>query len=325
MTKTFSKKIDNIKYIEKINWNSDDGVNMPMINDVLRNCFYEKILSKHVKNKKCTDIGFGTGLLSMIALKHGAAHIRAFESNNDRYHLGKEIIDRLKLTQKIELVNDRYTNAVAATEITFSETVSHSLWGENMYFNLPNTDHNTLLLPSEYGVDIYVTELSNNLTHGLINSLENFDYSNQTHFAPGIDLSDQFVELIAELSGKTILNLSNAMSENTKLIMLDYQTPTAWGWKTAEIISKLGNLVASYSISTQPTNDKIELTIDVRKWKAKNILITPKCFVKHQEDKLYLSDANWGPAPHPVILIHAEKELKICHSLKTGKLIYLDA
>lgn len=65
----------------KINWLSDDGVNLLMINDVPRNAFYSKILSKNVQGKKCCDVGFGTGMLSILALKHGATSIIAYEKD----------------------------------------------------------------------------------------------------------------------------------------------------------------------------------------------------------------------------------------------------
>lgn len=75
----------------KINWLSDDGVNLPMTNDVSRNVFYNKILSKNVQGKKCCEIGFGTNLLSILAIKHGASSVIAYECNQDKFELGKTI------------------------------------------------------------------------------------------------------------------------------------------------------------------------------------------------------------------------------------------
>ena len=72
--------------LKEIDWYNHDGVNLSMINDFMRNQFYDRVLSKHVTNQNCTDVGFGTGLLSMIALKHGATHVRAFEVDYHRYH-----------------------------------------------------------------------------------------------------------------------------------------------------------------------------------------------------------------------------------------------
>ena len=64
-------------YLRDIDWKNNDGVFLPMLNDFRRNWFYERTLSTSVRDQECVDIGFGTGLLSLIALKHGAKHITA--------------------------------------------------------------------------------------------------------------------------------------------------------------------------------------------------------------------------------------------------------
>ena len=118
-------------FLNTLNWNNDDGINLPMINDLIRNYYYEKILSRYVHNQKCIDIGFGTGLLSMMALKHGAAHVIAYESNDERYLLGREVIDRLNLGKKITLVHDRYHRDTSINApVIFTETMSAGIWGE---------------------------------------------------------------------------------------------------------------------------------------------------------------------------------------------------
>jgi predicted RNA methylase len=110
-------------FLKRIDWNNHDGVNLGMINDFVRNQFYDRVISRYVQDQDCTDIGFGTGLLSMLALKHGARHIRAFESDTDRYQLGCEIIKQLGLHNRIELLNEQYDHYYQPTPITFTETV----------------------------------------------------------------------------------------------------------------------------------------------------------------------------------------------------------
>ena len=112
-------------FLNRIDWHNHDGVNLGMINDFMRNQFYDRILSRYVKDQDCTDIGFGTGLLSMLALKHGARHVRAFESDRDRYQLGCKIIEQLNLTDWIELINERYDHSYQPTPVTFTETVNY--------------------------------------------------------------------------------------------------------------------------------------------------------------------------------------------------------
>ena len=49
------------------------------------------------------EIGFGTGFLSMLALKHGARSIVAYESDINRYQLGCEVIKILKFIENFQM------------------------------------------------------------------------------------------------------------------------------------------------------------------------------------------------------------------------------
>jgi predicted RNA methylase len=91
-----------------IDWQNDDGVNLPMICDFMRNQFYEDIIANNVQGKTVLDVGFGTGLLSIIALKHGAKQVIAYERNKARYELGLDIIERCNLQDKIKLLNKKF-------------------------------------------------------------------------------------------------------------------------------------------------------------------------------------------------------------------------
>ena len=79
------------------------GTDWDMLNDHLRNQFYNELL-KQCKDKVVIDVGFGTGILSIIALKHGAKIIHAYEMDKETYLLGKHIIKRLGLKSKIILL-----------------------------------------------------------------------------------------------------------------------------------------------------------------------------------------------------------------------------
>ena len=145
-------------FLERIDWQNHDGVNLGMINDFVRNQFYDRIIGRYVQDQNCTDIGFGTGLLSMLALKHGAKHIRAFESDLDRFQLGSEIINRLGLQDRIELINERYDNLYHPTPITFTETVNGNLWWEGLWNSLP-CDDKSIFLPGEYFLELWAVEV----------------------------------------------------------------------------------------------------------------------------------------------------------------------
>jgi predicted RNA methylase len=94
-------------FLDRVDFENHDGVYLSMLNDVARNQFYDQILTE-VYDQHCVEIGFGTGLLSMLALKHGARSIVAYESDPDRYRLGCEVIKLLGLQDRITLINQRY-------------------------------------------------------------------------------------------------------------------------------------------------------------------------------------------------------------------------
>lgn len=135
-------------------WLLDDGINFPMILDANRNKFYDKMLRENVKDQKCVDIGFGTGILSMIALKHGAKHILAFEADLARFLLGEEIISRLGLQDKIQLIHGKFHKGMAHLvegRKIFHELVNPCIWGEGLYYCM---DERFDMMPNEYHFSI---------------------------------------------------------------------------------------------------------------------------------------------------------------------------
>jgi hypothetical protein len=106
------------------------GLSPPMLFDKARNCFYDKLLEQ-CKDKVCAEIGFGTGLLTMIALKNGAKHIYAFESDPLMFEIGSDILSSLNQTEKVTLINDVYEDKYD-TDIVFHEIIGRRLWDENI-------------------------------------------------------------------------------------------------------------------------------------------------------------------------------------------------
>jgi hypothetical protein len=313
-------------FLKKINWLKDDGVYLPMLNDHARNSFFEKIISQNVNNQKCTDVGFGTGLLSIIALKHGATHIRAFESNYDRYLLGCEIVDRLKLKNKIEVINERYCNNIFQTPITFSETVSTNMWGEGLYKNLPiknNEINKVLYLPNEYITEIHTLVISKNYTQELINSFTDHNCYSRDFFAPGVDIDNDFINLIGEFSNKKILSNSVVCADNT-IVKFPYRDNVICNVKSYLNAIEYGNISASCTVTSYIEDLKeIEFNIDTSQWRNSNVLVVPRYCLKHGLDKLYLDKAgSWGPAEYPIILINPNQTLRIRQSLYNDNITF---
>jgi len=58
-----------------------------MLNDANRNKFYSDAMEGHVQGRCVVDIGAGSGLLSLMAAKHGASKVLAIEASADMVEL----------------------------------------------------------------------------------------------------------------------------------------------------------------------------------------------------------------------------------------------
>lgn len=285
-----------------------------MINDFVRNQFYDRILSHYVKDQACTDIGFGTGLLSMLALKHGAQHIRAFENDQDRYQLGCEIIQRLKLSDRIELINEHYTHKHQATAITFTETVNGNLWWEGLWNSLP-LESGSVFLPGQYFLEVWAMEISNNFAQGLC-----VPGQSQECFAPGVDVDSEFVFLINQLANKTLVSPPVLPCG---IVHFEREQETAWGWIPYLRAVQAGQCVSRYSATHRDDHTRsFVLTIPTAAWQNKTVLIVPRMGMQQDSDKLYLDTGHWGPGENPIMLVNPTSNLLVEHSVLNGLITY---
>jgi len=144
------------EYQNSLRWLNENGLFLPMLLDAKRNRFYDNILRENVKDRCCVDIGFGTGILSILALKHGAKHVLAFESNYRRFLLGQHIIEQLHLGDRIELVHEKFHKNMTeriGSKLVFHEIVGDGIWSEGLYHCM-NTQYN--MIPNEYELEIVV-------------------------------------------------------------------------------------------------------------------------------------------------------------------------
>jgi len=135
------------------------GPYMSMMNDTLRNQFYDQVL-KEVTGKRCLEIGFGAGLLSLIALKYQPKHIVAVEEDRHSYELGKYLIKKLGIEDQITLLNEKIDSSYidpAKFDIVYHEVVGDGLWDEDIFSHL-NTS--VPIIPSTFVCDFYACEIS---------------------------------------------------------------------------------------------------------------------------------------------------------------------
>ena len=93
-----------------------------MINDVDRNEFYNRSLAKCVKPSSVVlEIGAGSGLLSMIAAKHGASKVFAIEANRHMCKVAQTNIRENAMQDRISLLNKLSTHVVQSDFEGFEE------------------------------------------------------------------------------------------------------------------------------------------------------------------------------------------------------------
>jgi hypothetical protein len=306
-----------------------------MINDYMRNQFYDSILIGNVKDQHCIDIGFGTGLLSILAIKYGAKSIVAYESDNARYQLGKEVIDRLGLTGQINLINSRFNylllDQYPEVTVVFSETVNGNLWQEGLFNSLPR-QKKVNFLPSKYFLEIYACVVPDSFAQGLINP------QSSAGFNPGIDIDVNFVNLINEIGfpGNYVTNTT----PTTALTQVDPGVDTEWGWiPYLRLCVNNGNLVAGYYLDANNTSinfvdgvttsidftqQQLQLTVDTIAWRDSSVILVPRVGMQHDRHRLMLDTGHWGPTSDPVILTRPVNNIAITHNFYNGLIQYTD-
>jgi 16S rRNA G966 N2-methylase RsmD len=326
-------------FLKNIDWQNHDGVGFTMINDFIRNQFYNNIFKDRVAGKQCIDIGFGTGLLSILALANNAQSIIAYESDINRYQLGKLVIDRLGLDNKIQLIHDRYDNTIllkhTGVDVVFAETVDGNLWSEGLWNNFPRLS-GIKFLPNEYFLNLYAVEVPNRFAQGT-----QYPKPKNAGFNPGVDIDLNFIKLINEIGFPLhTVNIDDPLKSGIIHVSQQFETP--WSWMPyLRLATTLGRIVAGYklNVDTQSniiiennntntldinfTATKQTLMIDTSEWKNKTVLIVPRVGLSQDGYQLNLDSANnWGPAVDPILLVNPDNDIVVTHDMYTGKIEY---
>lgn len=116
----------------EFDWFSDNGIFMPMINDTGRNVFYKAAIESAVPGKIVCDIGCGSGFLSILAARAGAAHVYAVEMDTGRAKFAQEVIDKIGYGDRITVINDNFLNTDIKADVYVSETIGAQIYNENI-------------------------------------------------------------------------------------------------------------------------------------------------------------------------------------------------
>ena len=167
----------------------------PMMNDTVRNDAYEKALKNALKNGGVVlDIGSGSGLLAMMAARHGASKVITCELVEMVAEKAKIIIKRNGFEDKIQVINQLSTNLVAETDlperadILVTEIFDNGLLGENALVAIKHArEHllkpNAQLIPSGVRVYAMCIESREIYTNHRVETISGFDLSPFNQFS----------------------------------------------------------------------------------------------------------------------------------------------
>lgn len=298
-----------MEFLKHIDFDNHDGVYLPMMNDVLRNRFYDYVLQE-VQDQYCIEIGFGTGLLSMLAVKHGARHVTAYESDPARFELGRTIIQLLNLEHKITLLNQRFDyNRIGKGLTIFTETVDDNLWGEGLFSSLPRSPGQKFL-PGQYFIEMHAVPLTLDMAQHLTQTWE------EKHFAPGVDVDAKFVSCInlllakkynKPLKSKTPLSKGITELNNSKNLIQFVSDDTCVGGYTVDANAEFVDAL-TYEVEVN--------TLD------QPVLVIPRAGLRHRNHVLYLDTGHWGVCKNPVIVHQQHSRVTASQDIHTGKISY---
>jgi len=323
----------------QIDWYLDDGVNIPMLNDILRNRFYDNILSTDLAGADCVDIGFGTGLLSMLALKHGASHVVAFEQDLNRYQLGQAIIQELGLQNQIELHHGRFSHeqlADHANQVIITETVNHTIFQEGLWHILPRAAGRDFR-PGQYFLNLHVIPISREVGQLLGATAED-----PKPFCPGVPVRSDFVTAVNRYRN------SGCSPESVPVVPVDlvpginhfdHRTDTVWNWTPHMLLARETEAAAGFVINAelattsvwnstdlvqQPIDfdtQTVSLTVPLQHYPGDTFLVVPRFGLKHGDHQLLLDTGHWGPTP-AVILHQCRGRLVVEQNIFSGDIAY---
>lgn len=103
-----------------------------MLIDHERNHFYEDIIRKHCRDKIVLEIGAGSGLMSVLAIRHGAEHVYCCEGNPLLAKAAELLIHRMGLKDQITIFQ-AYSNDIATDAIPKVDMVLHELFASDPF------------------------------------------------------------------------------------------------------------------------------------------------------------------------------------------------
>jgi predicted RNA methylase len=101
-----------------------------------RSQFYSDLIRENCRNKIVLEIGTGSGLLAVLAIKHGAKKVICCEENPLLAMAAMQLFKRLNLEDRIQLISknskDMKTDEIPAVDVVLHELFASDPFGEEM-------------------------------------------------------------------------------------------------------------------------------------------------------------------------------------------------
>jgi len=177
--------------ISNLDFLTDNGIYLPMINDTGRNMFYKTMIEKYCPGKVVVDIGAGSGFLSIIAAEAGATKVYAVEGDPGRFQFLTNIINKLGLQDKIEPLLGDFLTLDIKGDIYVSETFGWHIFNENI---LNIADH-ARQLGGQFAPGVVKVWAEVYTNHPIFSVLQ---ANSEAHdFQPDIDMNPAFHNIIS--------------------------------------------------------------------------------------------------------------------------------
>jgi len=167
-----------------------------MMNDAARNRAYDEAIRRAVgPNTHVLEIGTGSGLLSMMAARAGAARVTTCERVEVIAETATEIVKKNRMAERIEVVAKRSTKLVVGedlpepADLLISEVLSDQLLGEGVLKSTADARRRLLkpgarLIPREVGAVIRLVGGKFLLESCAVAKVDGFDLTPFNKFAP---------------------------------------------------------------------------------------------------------------------------------------------
>jgi 16S rRNA G966 N2-methylase RsmD len=207
-----------------------------MLIDHQRNHFYEEIIKKNCKDKVVLEIGAGSGLMSVLAIRHGAKQVICCEANPLLAKAAELLIRRMGLQDKIRLIQgfstDIPTDSIPKVDMVLHELFASDPFAEDVIHSLRDAKRfmkpDAIFVPEGIQITYQAVqghELRQELKFAGIELLEMTQLLGQVHPAlrnnktPGIENKTYFLPKVSMES--LVKNSYDYLETNPELVGID--------------------------------------------------------------------------------------------------------